>query len=188
MKNYLHIVLCLFIVVLTSCHNQSQKKNPDNYVVESIEKEVVSNEVHHLQTIESSASADFKGKTYSINVIRKADSQLPVVSDEQGVKYNDNRISLHIYTGGKELVNKDFTKQSFASYLEPSFLQHSILEGLVFDKVTEYGLMFAASVSYPESDLYVPFHVTVLPDGNLSIDKADMMDDYEPEAEPEKNK
>ena len=183
MKRHINIILCLLLVVSASCRQRTQK-DPDNYVVESIKEEVVSNEIHQLQTISSSSSADFKGRTYTMNVVRKADGTLPIVTDVQGLKYYDNTITLEITTDGRLFVNKIFNKNTFASYLEPDFIQHAILEGLVFDKVTDYGLMFAASVSYPESDLYVPFHVTVLPNGTLSIDKADLMDDYEPETEP----
>lgn len=187
MKRYIYIILALFLLALASCNTRT-KKDPDNYVVESIQEEVVSKEIHQLQTIEASSEAEFKGRTYNMKVVRRADSTLPVVTDVQGLKYYDNTITLEVSTGGKLFANKIFNKNTFASYLEADFLKHSILEGLVFDKVTDDGLMFAASVSYPESDLYVPFHVLVLPNGNLSIDKADLMDDYEPETEPESEK
>jgi hypothetical protein len=179
--------MCLSLLALASCHKRPARKNPDNYVVESIAKDEVSNEIHQLQTISATSTADFKGRTYTMNVVRRADASLPIVTDVQGVKYYDNIITVRVSNGSREILNKEFTKHSFASYLEVDFLERSILEGLVFDKVTDDGLMFAASVSYPESDLYVPFHVIVLPNGALSIDKADMMDDYEPETEPEKN-
>jgi len=187
MKRSLYIILCLSLIVLTSCNGRSTKKDPDNYVVESIQEDEISSEIHELQTISASAQADFKGRTYDMKVVRRPDSTLPVVTDVQGQKYYDNTITLEVSTGGKLFANKIFNKNTFASYLEADFLKHSILEGLVFDKVTDDGLMFAASVSYPESDLYVPFHVLVLPNGSLSIDKADLMDDYEPETEPEQN-
>ena len=183
MKMLLYISISLVLLVLVSCNNRTSKRDPDNYVVESIKEDVISNEIHQLQTISSSSSADFKGSTYDMKVVRRPDNTLPVVTDAQGQKYYDNTITLEISTGGKLFVNKIFNKNTFASYLDSEFIQHAILEGLVFDKVTDYGLMFAASVSYPESDLYVPFHVTVLPNGTLSIEKADLMDDYEPESE-----
>ena len=186
MKRYLYIIVCLSFFAFSSCRKNTQK-DPDNYVVESIAKDVVSNEIQELQTIDATASAEFKGKMYNMRMIRKADANLPIVADAQGVRYYDNTISLRINSGDREIINKDFTKNTFASYLAADVLQHAILEGLVVDKVTEYGLMFAASVSYPESDLYVPFHVTVLPNGVLSIDKADLMEDYEPDVEPEQN-
>ena len=169
MKRSLYIILALFLLTSASC-SRNKKKDPDNYVVESIQKDVVSAAIQELQVISASSQADFKGSTYDMKVVRRPDNTLPVVTDAQGQKYYDNTITLEISTGGKLFVNSEF-------------IQHAILEGLVFDKVTDYGLMFAASVSYPESDLYVPFHVTVLPNGTLSIEKADLMDDYEPESE-----
>lgn len=182
MKRSLYIILALFFLTSASC-SRNKKKDPDNYVVESIQKDVVSAAIQELQVISASSQADFKGSTYDMKVVRRPDNTLPVVTDAQGQKYYDNTITLEISTGGKLFVNKIFNKNTFASYLDSEFIQHAILEGLVFDKVTDYGLMFAASVSYPESDLYVPFHVTVLPNGTLSIEKADLMDDYEPESE-----
>ena len=182
MKRSLYIILALFLLTSASC-SRHKKKDPDNYVVESIQKDVVSAAIQELQFISASSQADFKGSTYDMKVVRRPDNTLPVVTDAQGQKYYDNTITLEISTGGKLFVNKIFNKNTFASYLDSEFIQHAILEGLVFDKVTDYGLMFAASVSYPESDLYVPFHVTVLPNGTLSIEKADLMDDYEPESE-----
>ena len=185
MKRSLYIIFCLFLLALISCNGRNTKKDPDNYLVESIQKDVVSTAIQELQTISASSQADFKGRTYDMKVVRRPDSTLPIVTDVQGVKYYDNTITLEVSTGGSLFVNKIINKNTFASYLEADFLNNSILEGLVFDKVTDDGLMFAASVSYPESDLYVPFHVLVLPNGSLSIDKADLMDDYEPETEPE---
>lgn len=188
MKRQTIVILCIVLTAMASCHSRTTQKDPDNYVVESIKEEVVSNEIHQLQTIKASSQAEFRGNAYDMTVVRMADSTLPVVTDVQGLKYYDNTITLEITTKGRLFANKVFNKSTFASYLEADFLQHSILEGLVFDKVTDDGLMFAASVSYPESDLYVPFHVLVLPNGNLSIDKADLMEDYEPETEPEQDK
>jgi len=180
-------MVCMMAVTLSSCHQRTQK-DPDNYVVEAIKPDVISTEIHELQTIKATSQAEFKGKMYDMTVVRRADSTLPIVTDVQGLKYYDNTITLEVTTGGKIFADKIFNKNTFASYLEADFLKHSILEGLVFDKVTENGLMFAASVSYPESDLYVPFHITLLPNGSLSIDKADLMEDYEPEPEQEPEK
>ena len=182
MKTTRYILFCLMTLMLASCNN-SKQKDPDNYVVESIKPDEISDEIHLLQTIEATAQAEFKGKVYNMKVVRRADNTLPVVTDEQGLKYYDNTITLEVTTDGKQFAHKLFNKNTFASYLEADFLKHSILEGLVFDKVNDHGLQFAASVSYPESDLYVPFNITLLPNGNLSIEKADLMEDYEPETE-----
>ena len=74
---------------LVSCNSRSKQKDPDNYVVESIQPDVVSTEMHELQTIKATSQAEFKGKVYDMTVIRRADSTLPVVTDVQGLKYYD---------------------------------------------------------------------------------------------------
>ena len=54
----------------------------------------------------------------------------------------------------------------------------SVLEGLVFDDVRtaeKKEITLAASVSYPMTDLYVPFTLVVTQDGKLSISKDESM-------------
>ena len=115
MKRHIIIILCLLMVALVSCRQRTQK-DPDNYVVESIKEDVISNEIHQLQTISSSSSADFKGRTYTMNVVRKADGTLPIVTDVQGLKYYDNTITLEITTDGRLFVNKIFNKNHFNNF------------------------------------------------------------------------
>ena len=67
-------------------------------------------------------------------MVRRPDDSLPVVINEQGDKFVDNSITLRITSGGKSIVDKVFTKESFASLVDAKFMKHSILEGLVYDK------------------------------------------------------
>lgn len=47
----------------------------------------------------------------------------------------------------------------------------SILEGIVYDKTTPEGIVYAASICYPQTDLYVPISITISPDGKISMKK-----------------
>ena len=105
--------------------------------------------------------------------------QLPVVINEQGEKFVDNRITLRITSGGKSIVEKVFTKESFASLVDARFLKHSILEGLVYDKTTPQGIVYAASICYPQTDLYIPLSLTVTPDGKISMAKEELLEEFE---------
>ena len=60
-----------------------------------------------------------------------------------------------------------------------------ILEGIVYDKTTPEGIVYAASVCYPQTDLYVPLSITVTADGKMSIKKVDMLEDDYTEETPE---
>ena len=53
----------------------------------------------------------------------------------------------------------------------------SILERMVFDKSTPQGMVFAASISYPQTDLYVPVSITITADGGMSLKKEELMED-----------
>jgi len=56
-------------------------------------------------------------------------------------------------------VNKEFTKESFASLVDAKFLKHSILEGLVYDKNTSYTSSSNSS-----------FAIEILPSADTVID------------------
>ena len=56
-------------------------------------------------------------------------------------------------------------------------MKYSILEGLVYDKTTPQGIIYAASVCYPQSDLYVPLRLTVSADGKISMAKEELLEE-----------
>ena len=71
----------------------------------------------------------------------------------------------------------------FANYLTEEYLASSVLEGLVFDDVktgNKKTITLVASVSYPMTDLYIPFKVTIDSSGKMSVRKDEDMGDYTP--------
>lgn len=74
-------------------------------------------------------------------------------------------------------MDKVFTKESFASLVDAKFMKYAILEGLVYDKTTPQGIVYAASICYPQTDLYVPLRLTVTTDGKISMTKEELMQD-----------
>jgi hypothetical protein len=76
------------------------------------------------------------------------------------------------------VVDKAFTKQDFApAVADAEFLSKSILEGLVYDKTTPDGIVYAASVCYPGTDMYIPLSITIAENGRMVMEKVDMMED-----------
>ena len=61
-------------------------------------------------------------------------------------------------------------------------MKYAILEGLVYDQTTPQGIIYAASVCYPQSDLYVPIKLTITADGKISMSQDELMDDYQPDS------
>lgn len=122
---------------------------------------------------------------YTYHIDRTPDTTKTVALDDSDKKFSDNKITLVIKRGTAEFVRKTFTKDDFASHLDTDFRQKGILEGLVYDQIAPNGLQFAASVCYPQSDLYIPLLITVSSSGKISIRKDDTLDTSNPETEEE---
>lgn len=132
------------------------------------ERMPMSDVTHHIR---------FGGREYEAHVFRTADETLPVVKNQEGQEFIDNCVRLRVSTGNRIILNRSFTKDDFASLVEDRLLKHSLLEGLVYDTVSTGGLVFAASVSYPQSDLYVPIRLVVTFDGKVSMQRIDQLED-----------
>ena len=111
------------------------------------------------------------------------------VQDETGQKFVDNRITLRVIRAdGSVFFKKVFTKGNFDAQLDDDYRKTGILEGLVFDKVDGNNLVFAGSVSHPQTDEYIPLVVTVSNFGNISIKRDDQMDtNSTQEPQPQEN-
>ncbi len=128
-------------------------------------------------------------KSYQVFIDRVADDSLRMVQDETGQKFVDNRITLRVVRAdGSVFFKKVFTKSSFDAQLDDDYRQTGILEGLVFDKVDGNNLIFAGSVSHPQTDEYIPLVVTVSNFGNVTIKRDDQMDtNSTQEQQPQEN-
>ena len=164
MKNVFYFWICMAVWLLSAC--SSQKKGDGEDVQVLMKDSVDANGLQRMQVSDSKMSFTYNGKEYHSHVVRRPDDSLPVVTNEQGEKFVDNRITLRITSGGKSIVNKEFTKESFASLVDAKFLKHS-----------SKGMVYAASICYPQSDLYIPLSITVSADGKISIAKEELLEE-----------
>ncbi len=175
MKTLLYLGVCMSVILLASC--SSSKKNDGKDITMAAHDSISADSVQRMQVSESKVAISYKGKQYSSSVVRKPDSSLPVVQNDQGDRFSDNRITLQLTCGGSSIVNKTFTKDSFSSLVDANFLKHAILEGLVYDKVTPQGIRYVASICYPQTDLYIPLSLTISADGRIAMAKEEMLED-----------
>lgn len=172
MKKYLGLLVIPVIVIVGACSSKdSSLKIDDKRVL--MQNTTDQGGVQRMQVSENSETVTFKGKEYRLSVRRTPDDDLPKVKSEVGDLFVDNQIALRITQGSEKIVDKVFTKDSFSSVVSASFLKKAILEGMVYDKTTSQGIVFAVSVSYPQTDLYIPISVTVDGSGKVSIAKAE---------------
>lgn len=161
---------------LAACNAKDSKEKKDDIRV-LMQDSTDSRGLQRMQVSRAEQSVSLKGKDYHYSIVRKPDETLPHVKSEVGGTFLDNEISLRITRDGKSVFDKKFTKQSFSSHIPADFLSKSILEGMVFDKASAQGMVFAVSVSYPYTDLYFPLSLTITPDGKMSVRKEELLED-----------
>lgn len=179
MKNLFYMLACVSVIFLSACSSQNKKEKEDAQAL--MQDSVEAAGPQRMQVSDIKATFNYQGKEYQSSVLRQPDESLPIVNNGQGEKFFDNRITLRLTCGGKQIVDKVFTKENFTSLVEAKFMQYAILEGLVYDQTTPQGIIYAASLCYPQSDLYVPIRLTITSDGKISMAREELMEDYQPD-------
>lgn len=130
-----------------------------------------------MQNYTQERSVEWLGRSYRLSIVRQPSDSLPTVTDETGQQFVDNTISVRITRAdGSVFFSRSFTKRTFEPYLDDDYRRTGILEGLVFDEVDGDMLDFAASVSHPQTDEYIPFEVKVSRFGDVTIHRDTQMD------------
>ena len=161
-------------LALSAC---SEKKPNDNIIAKKPAAKAPSGPVK-MQDSRFMEEVKWKGKSCYVNIVRRADTSLPIITDDAGGKYYDNVIDVTIESHKDDGMEKTFNKKDFASYVNAKYLEKSALLGIVFDRVDGDNIVFAASVGQPDalSDDYVPLLVTVSHSGSMTITKDTRLD------------
>ena len=160
------LMLAAVTMMVTGC---GEKKKSDDIIAPKPEAPKPQAPIR-MQNYTQTKDVVWLGKHYQVEVKRFPDDSLKMVKDETGQKFVDNRISLRVIRAdGSVFFSRTFTKAAFDNYLNNDYRQTGILEGLVFDRVEGNNLFFAASVSHPQTDEYIPMVVSVSNLGDVGI-------------------
>ena len=160
------IALIAVPVLLASC---GKKKQHDDIIVQNTEAPKPQAPIR-MQDYRQTTDVQWLGKQYQVDVVRTANDSLPMVKDELGQQFVDNRIVLKVIrSDGSVFCTKSFTKSAFTGCLDDDYRKTGILEGFVFDRAEGNQLFFAASVSHPQTDEYIPIVVTLSNFGDVSV-------------------
>lgn len=159
------IMLAAMASAIVACGNHNKQKDYIE-VKDSVKKPSVPQKMQEYKSVKT---ISWRGETYTYNIHRMVDTSLPIITDENGNKFYDNKIDLTVTRNGSPFFSQTFTKSTFAPYIDESFKKRGTLEGLVFDKTDNNGMQFAASVCFPQTDEYIPLIVKLSPDGSISI-------------------
>jgi len=110
------------------------------------------------------------GHNYHYIIDRIASDSLPVVTDDEGHRFADNIYTLTIQRDGQSFLHRRFTKSAFASHLSADFVRKGMLDGMMLDRSLP-GLVFAVSVSLPQSDMFEPLLLRIDGSGGIAIER-----------------
>ena len=167
------ITVALGATMLTGC---KQKKQTEDIIVRKTEAPKIQAPIR-MQEYSQVKDVQWLDRSYQVDIRRTADDSLRMVKDETGQKFVDNRIQLKVIRqDGSVFFSQTFTKAHFNDYLDDDYRATGILEGLVFDRVDGNNLIFAGSVSHPQTDEYIPLVITLSNFGDVTISRDTQMD------------
>ena len=173
-KPFLIFIASCSLISLASCGPQKVETQ------ETEQTEQTADEIRCMSDLNYSDSLMQGSHKVVYAITGRPDDELPIVVDEDGIKYKDNRFKLVITKDGKTLFDRSFTKADFKSMLSKNFQKYGIMDGLRFNRAEDGKLLFNTCVSYPESDMLCPFILTIGPDGSHRIDPDTSADEDTP--------
>ena len=170
MKYMRSVLLAVVVLLLISCGNNGKNESE----VKNTANEVVVRQMTDLHLIDSVRSG---GHLYVYEFLRTPSDSLPKVKDDMDDLFRDNTIRLTIRRDGSKYFDKTFTKAVFSSSIDNVFYKNAILDGIRFLRAEAgQGLTFSFAVSYPESDMSMPFLFTITDSGTYSFVKDENLD------------
>lgn len=76
--------------------------------------------------------------------------------------YYDNIVHIALYDGARKLINRDYRKNDFSSYVPKEYISQCILSDIEIGKATADGVTFVAILSTP--DTYTSYRINILVD------------------------
>ena len=141
------LVAAVAALALSAC---GEKKTTGDIIAKKPEAKAASGPVK-MQDSRFMEEVKWKDKSCYVNIVRRADTSLPVVKDDAGGQYYDNVIDVTIESHkedgaayeSKPIFQKTFGKQDFASQVDEKYLEKSALLGVVYDHVDGDNIVYS---------------------------------------------
>ncbi len=128
MKKGTLAALSLSALLLAGCGGKSAEAGKDGK-----DSAAVAVKPYADPKMEMKYSVRLAGKGYSVTIKREADPSQPVVQDELGHEFYDNRVTVTILRDGAAFSEATYTKDSFREFLTATDSKGSVLLGMAFD-------------------------------------------------------
>lgn len=179
----LYFIGIIGLMWMSSCGGKKESSVSEEQMMFQIDSVDRVTGVQRMQVSRVEETIVREGQKYTLYIERAPSDSLASVRSDLGL-FADNRIVVRLTReNGSRIFSRTFTKQDFSSYFRDDNLRHFILEGMVYDEDKtrqSKHIMLAASVSVPQTDLYVPFSITITSNGSMNISRNEDMVDLAP--------
>jgi len=170
-KTFIPAVLMGVAVTFNACGGKDREKNenpeaPRAAVIED-SKAAVKEDVTNTYDLKIGE------RTYHVVIHRFSDTGRGTFKDDFGDEFYDNRVAITIRRDTVKVAEREFSLESFASYIPAKQKDKVILQGIACDeqKSTASGIVFGVSIGEAGTDeMSVPLVLTIVPNsGDIDI-------------------
>ena len=177
MRKILAIMAILTTAATFVACEKEKKQTVNNIIVPPREEKVPDTLIHQMNEIDHVDEVKWVGSTYKVRVHRYSSDSLSVATDENGKRYYNNLIRVHITRAdGSVFFDKLFSKKMFEGFVDDKYLSQNLILGMVYNGNDANNLYFLGSVGCPDilTEEYVPFNVSVNRVGEVKVEKASL--------------
>ncbi|MBR1838925.1 MAG: DUF4738 domain-containing protein [Bacteroidaceae bacterium] len=176
--NLIALLMLSATMTLSSCGSKTEEKTetpaaPRAAVIEDSE-EALKEDISNTYDVKAGE------KTYKVTIRRYSDTEKPSFKDEFGDEFYDNRVVVTIQRDTTTLAHREFSLESFESYIPAKYKGKVILQGIAPDeqRCTPNGIVFGVTIGEAGSDEgQVLLMLTIVPgSGDVDIRKDDTPD------------
>jgi len=180
-QTLVYLFMAAGIMMLGAC--KEKKQTGDVIITEKYEPKDLQAPIR-MDDQRQESTVEWQGQNYQVIVSRTADDTQPMLKDDNGQEYVDNKVTVDIRRGdGSSFFQHTFTKAAFASFVDEPFKRNGQLAGIRFDEVDKSAMEFDVVIALPDAvdDLFVPLDLVVDRQGTVRVEVNNDMDmlDYE---------
>lgn len=129
-------LLCVFALgtmalAMASCGNG--KSDNQTSSTDTVQQAVQPEKPYADSPSSYAQSVKLGGQEFVISITRKADPGQPIVTDELGKQFYDNRVEVNITSNGRDFFHHSYTREAFEDFLHENEKQGTVLLGMAYD-------------------------------------------------------
>lgn len=171
---YKFLYTTVAVMLLTTCGQKNNNEPTEQSVIN--QNQVIEDRPFSMSEYHYSDKTKWNSSNVTYVIDRIAVDSLGYVTDVDGERYTNNRLTLGVNVDGREVLKHTFTRAEISGFVDEEYMNRSIIQGLVFSEAAKDGLRFLMSVGQPLSDEYVQLRVTVDRNGGYTMRRDEIID------------